>query len=629
MCGIVGILRFDGTPVEASEIGAMSGSIAHRGPDDHGLLIEPGLGMGMRRLSIVDLSPSGHQPLFNEDRSIAVVYNGEIYNHRDLRSRLQIDGHTFVGRSDTEVLVHGYEQFGIRELVARLSGMFAFALYDRPRRRLFLARDGIGIKPLYLRKVGKQLSFASELRAFTFDGGGPLSIDPGFTRTYLRLGYVPSPSSAFVGITRLAPGTFCDVDLATGEMRVEAYYRLQPRVERDSSGAAVLERLRELLNAAVRRHLMADVPTGLFLSGGLDSSALTVFANHHTLPPKTFSIGFSASDRGDETGFAAMVARSAGNENVRIDLGPGNLDDLGRIVEAIEEPLADSAVLPLWHLCEGTSKHVKVALSGEGGDEVFGGYGRYFWGLVFDRAGSVLTRHATRLSEFTHLLPSRTLGIFNVARRAAKAADSATLDEASRHLNWSDIFTGDERRALLGDAPGPDQAEERFQSLYQAARELGLDPVQRMQYVDIQTFLLDNLLMKADKLSMAHSLEVRVPFLDRTLVEFGLGLAPTYKVGLFRDKNLMRDLLRPKVGARIANRPKRGLEIPVDRWFREPTTEPLRRKLRDGPLVHELGFNAAAIDNIIARHLGGEDVGRKLFALSALEQWSQRVARRA
>jgi asparagine synthase (glutamine-hydrolysing) len=626
MCGIAGILRFDGTPVRAEEIRAMTDSIGHRGPDDQGLLVQDGVGIGMRRLSIVDLTASGHQPLFNEDRSVAVVYNGEIYNCRDLRSRLEMDGHRFVGRSDTEVLVHGYEQLGARELTTRLGGMFAFALFDRPRHRLILARDPFGIKPLYIRRTARQLSFASEMRALALDGQGGLSIDPAFTRSYLRLGYVPSPSSAFLGISRLPPGTLWEIDTRTGEVHAETYYRLRPATSDDLRPSMVIERLRELLNASVRRHLMADVPTGLFLSGGLDSSALTVFANQHALPPKTFSIGFSASDRGDETRFAAMVAQRAGNANVKIDLGPANLGDLGPIVDAIEEPIGDSAVLPLWHLCKGTAAHVKVALSGEGGDEIFGGYARYFWGLAFERAGSTLSQHADFLRGVTASLPSRTLGVFNLVRRVAKAADSAALDEASRHLSWSDIFTAEERGGLVGDDQGPDEALQRFDALYAAARELDLDPVQRMQYVDISTMLLDNLLMKADKISMAHSLEVRVPFLDRSLVEFGLGLAPSFKVGLFRDKSLMRDLLRPKLGAEIANRPKRGFEIPVDRWFREPAAEQLRASLPTGALVRDLGFDGRAIDAIISRHLGGEDVGRKLFALTSLARWAETFA---
>jgi asparagine synthase (glutamine-hydrolysing) len=622
MCGIVGILRFNDTLVRPEEIRAMTDSIRHRGPDDDGALVEGGLGLGMRRLAIVDLSACGHQPLFNENGSVAVVFNGEIYNHLDIRSRLEVDGHVFRGKSDTEVLVHGYEQLGARGLTERLSGMFAFAILDRARRRLYLARDGFGIKPLYLRRTKNQLSFSSELRALALDGEGPLSVDAGFTHTFLRVGYIPSPSSAFIGVEKLAPGTLLEIDIDTGETRTDTFYRLRPSYIEDTRPEQLIERLRELLNASVRRHLMADVATGLFLSGGLDSSALTIFANHHAAPTKTFSIGFSASDRGDETRFAAEVARLAGNENVRIDLGPANLDDLDPIIDALEEPLADSAVLPLWYLCRGTAAHVKVALSGEGGDEVLGGYARYFWGPVVDDLRPFLARHAEQVRGVTNHLPSRSLGLFNVARRATKVAESIQLHTPGRYLAWFDIFTADERRALVGE--GHDGASERYEVLFAAADDLGLDPIQRLQYVDFQTMLLDNLLMKADKISMAHSLEVRVPFLDRSLVEFGLALPPRSKIGPLRDKRLMRRLLQPRLGTRIAHRPKRGFEIPVDRWFREPATEHLRTRLRTGALVQDLGFNPRAVDALIKRHVSGEDIGRKLFALTALERWAQR-----
>ncbi|HMF44652.1 MAG TPA: asparagine synthase (glutamine-hydrolyzing) [Polyangia bacterium] len=621
MCGIAGIARFDGMPVDRAVIDAMTASIAHRGPDDHGALVEGGLGMGMRRLSIIDLSAAGHQPMFNEDRSVAVVYNGEIYNHRDLRSRLEVDGHVFSGNSDTEVLVHGYEQLGIHELATRLSGMFAFALYDRRRRRLFLVRDGFGIKPLYLRRNGAQLSFASELRALALDGQGRPSIDPSFRHTFLRVGHIPSPHTAFAGISKLAPGTILDVDLTTGETQTRPFYRLAPAGMEDTRPDRLLDRLRELLNASVRQHLIADVPTGLFLSGGLDSSALALYANQHTAPPKTFSIGFLSSDRGDETDVAAAVARRAGNENVRIDLGPANLDDLDPIVAALEDPLADSATLALWHLCRGTAAEVKVALSGEGGDEVLGGYARYFWGPVIDRFSPFLRRHADQVLNVTAHLPARSLGVFNAARRATKMADSVGLDTPARYLSWFDIFTEDERRALVGE--GADRAGDRYETLFEAARDLRLDPVQRLQYIDLQTTLVDNLLLKADKISMAHSLEVRVPFLSRSLVEFGLALPPRHKIGLRRDKTLMRRLLSPRLGRRIAYRPKRGFEIPVDRWFREPATETLRQQLRSGALVAQLGFDAPAIDALIERHLSGEDIGRKLFALAGLERWAR------
>lgn len=624
MCGIAGILRFDGRPVPAAQVEKMVGSISHRGPDDQGILADRGVGMGMRRLAIVDLSPTGHQPMFSEDGSVAVVYNGEIYNHRDIRSRVELAGHRFVGSSDTEVLVHGFEQLGPVELCRRLSGMFAFALYDRKRQRAYLARDAFGIKPLYVRRTPQQLSFASEIRALAFDGGGRPSVDPAFTQTFLRVGYVPSPHTAFSGVVKMPPGTLFDVDLATGETRVETFYRLHPAEIDDRRPEALLERLRELLNASVRRHLMADVPTGLFLSGGLDSSALTVFANHHAAPPKTFSIGFTASDRGDETTFAAAVARRAGNENVRIDLGPANLSDIGPIVDALEEPLADSAVLPLWYLCAGTSRHVKVALSGEGGDEVLGGYARYFWGPLIDDMRPVLMNQTGRMLSVTARLPSRSLGIFNIARRMTKVADSVPLQTPARYLAWFDIFTADERRGLVGE--GRDLAVERYELMFAAAEDLRLDPVQSLQYVDFQTMLLDNLLMKADKISMAHSLEVRVPFLSRDLVEFGLALPPREKIGPLRDKRLMRRLLAPELGSRIARRPKRGFEIPVDRWFREPAADSVRDQLRGGALVSALGFDRSAIAGLLDRHMGGDDIGRKLFALTALEQWARRFA---
>jgi asparagine synthase (glutamine-hydrolysing) len=622
MCGIVGIVRFDGRPVRPEEIASMMSSIRHRGPDDEGLLVEDGVGIGMRRLSIVDLSPLGHQPLFNEDGRVAVVFNGEIYNHRDVRSRLEADGHRFRGHSDTEVLVHGYEQLGAAELAGRLSGMFAFAIYDRRRRRLTIARDGFGIKPLYVRRTNRQISFASEVRALAFDGEGPPSVDASFTHTFLRIGYVPSPATAFAGVTKLQPGTVHEIDLVTGEETTRTFYRLAPAPIDDRDPEVLLEKLRELLNLSVRRHLMADVPTGLFLSGGLDSSALTVFANHHATPPKTFSIGFSSSDRGDETRFAAAVAARAGNENVRIDLGPVNLGDLDPIVDALEEPLADSAALPLWYLCRGTAQHVKVALSGEGGDEVLGGYARYFWGPVVEEMRPFLLRHAGQVLGVTTMLPSRSLGIFNVARRAAKLAESVPLETPLRYLSWFDIFSADERRALAG--VGHDGAAERYDALFATARQLGLDQVQTLQFVDFQTMLLDNLLLKADKLSMAHSLEVRVPFLSPSLVEFGLGLPRSGKIGPLRNKALMRQMLEPELGTRIARRPKRGFEIPVDRWFREPAAETIRDRLKTGPLVSGLGFSSKAIAGLIERHLGGEDVGRKLFALTALERWAER-----
>ena len=590
MCGIVGIVRWGGRPVRSEEIGDDG-----KHPATAARTITACSSKGASG-SACDVSRSSISA--PPDTSRCSTRTGPWLSSSTAKSTttaicargLQTNGHRFRGNSDTEVLVHGYEQFGARGWRLGCRGMFAFALYDRARRRLFLARDGFGIKPLYVRRTAHQLSFASEIRALPLDGQGPLSVDPTFTQTFLRIGYVPSPGYGVCRRQKVAPGTLHEIDLDTGETRVETFYRLAPAPLEDTRPDVLLERLRELLNASVRRHLMADVPTGLFLSGGLDSSALdAVRKSARQAPPKTFSIGFSSSDRGDETHYAALVAARAGNENVRIDLGPANLGDLDPIVDALEEPLADSAVLPLWYLCRGTAEHVKVALSGEGGDEVLGGYARYFWGPVVDNLRPLLLRHADEVLDITGRLPSRSLGVFNVARRAAKVAASVQLDTPARYLAWFDSSpwrSGGPWSATARTRPRTIRVAVRF-----GAHDLDLDPVQRLQYVDCQTMLLDNLLMKADKLSMAHSLEVRVPFLDAALVEFGLGL-PT------SSKN--RRVARQASDAPAASAAARGPGFPIGRnagsrsrstgGFGSPRRLRYARSSRAGALVAELGF---------------------------------------
>ena len=625
MCGIAGMIRFDGSAVDRERLQAMVTAMAHRGPDDEGIFADGGVGLGMRRLSIIDLSPAGHQPMGSEDGQVQVIFNGEIYNFLDLRSRLLALGHVFHGRSDTEVLVHGYQQFGAAGLAMRLEGMFALAILDQQERKLYLGRDHFGVKPLYLRRHPGRLSFASEIRALARDGGGLPSADPSFVGSFLRLGYVPSPHTAFRGVSKLAPGTILEVALDSGEERLHRYYELQPArldAEGDDQGA-LLERLKEALNLAVRRQLVADVPVGVFLSGGLDSSTLSALAvRHSTERLRTFSIGYARSDQEDETRYAAEVARRLHCDNVAIRLAPGALRDLGPIVESLEEPLADNAVIPLWHLCKGTGAHVKVALSGEGGDEALGGYARYFWGPIATRLSHSPSAFISAVNGIAALMPLRSRGPLNVVRRAGKLADTAHLPEAERYLSWFDVFTPAERASLL---PEPvDLARERVRQLFERAHQMGLDEVQRLQYVDFSTFLLDNLLMKSDKLSMAHSLEVRVPLLDRPLVELGLGLPVRAKISSGGGKVLLRRFVRAELPRAIARRRKVGFEIPVDRWFRAEETAELRAGLSEGAMVSALGLSREGIQAMVARHLRGEDLGRKLFALLTLELWAGR-----
>ena len=333
-------------------------------------------------------------------------------------------------------------------------------------------------------------------------------------------------------------------------------------------------------------------------------------------------MGFSTSDRGDEARFATLVAQTLGIPNAQFDLTPHALGDLDEIVASLEEPLSDSAALPLWHLCKGTAAHVKVALSGEGGDEALGGYGRYFWAAVAEQLSHPAIGWPRVLKRFADLWSTRTRGPLNLVRRAGKLAQSIELPENLRYLSWFEIFSPLEQRALCGAEASAPAA--RVEALFKRADEMKLVGIQKLQYVDIHTMLLDNLLMKADKLSMAHGLEVRVPFLDRRVVELGLALPAWAKAGLTRNKALLREVLRTDLPRAITDRPKRGFESPVDSWFRDPSTKALRERIVSGVLVTTLGLRARALRTFVDRHLAGDDLGRKLFALATLEVWAAR-----
>jgi asparagine synthase (glutamine-hydrolysing) len=500
--------------------------------------------------------------------------------------------------------------------------MFAFAVLDRRRRKLVLARDAFGVKPLYLRRGPGQLAFASEIRAFAHDGFGRPSADPALVGSYLNVGWVPSPRTAFAGVTKLDPGTVLEIDLDTGAEESRVFYRLAPEpLDAKLDSEDLLAQFRQRLNWVVRRQLISDVPVGVFLSGGLDSSAiLTVATPHLAKAPDSFSIGFQAGGHKDETDAAATIARAVDSRHTVLSLDSTTLGDLAPIQTALEEPIADSAIVPLWHLCRGTAPHVKVALSGEGGDEALGGYTRYFWGYAASALSST-RRLGGGLGPLFPRLPPRSSGLLNVARRVGKFVETVNLPEAERYLSWFQLFARDERERLAGATT--DVVTPRVQGIYDRARADGLDVVQRMQVVDISTMLLDNLMVKADKLSMAHGLEVRVPLLDRKLVEMGLALPVNAKIGVRGNKPLLRRLLAERLPRSITRGGKRGFELPVDRWFRDPGTSELRERLSSGALVRGLGFSALAVRDVVARHLAGDDLGRQMFALALLEVWAE------
>ncbi|MBC8133629.1 MAG: asparagine synthase (glutamine-hydrolyzing), partial [Deltaproteobacteria bacterium] len=506
-------------------------------------------------------------------------------------------------------------------LLSAINGMFAFAILDRRRRKLILARDAFGVKPLYLRRGPGQISFASEIRALEHDGLGRPSPDPVFVSSYLHIGWVPSPRTAFAGVTKLLPGTVLEIDLDTGVEVSRVFYRLIPEtLESGLDDETLLERFRQRLNWVVRRQLISDVPIGVFLSGGLDSSAiLTVATSHLDKAPRSFSVGFRGGRGSDETAAAGVIAKSVGSHHTIFSLDATTLEDLGPIQSALEEPIADSAIVPLWHLCRGTAEHVKVALSGEGGDEALGGYTRYFWGY----AASALSGMRGLSKGFGAIprVPPRSHGLLNIARRAGKFVETVGLPEAQRYLSWFQLFSSEDRSRLAGATV--DVVTPRVQQLNDDARAAGLDVVQAMQMVDMSTMLVDNLLVKADKLSMAHGLEVRVPLLDRKLVEFGLALPIGAKIGIRGNKPLLRRMLAERLPPSITQKGKRGFELPVDRWFRDEGTAGVRERLSTGALVRGLGFSPVPIKDLVRRHLSGDDLGRQMFALAWLEAWAE------
>jgi asparagine synthase (glutamine-hydrolysing) len=530
MCGILGIAargRLDPARLEAVEL------MSHRGPDGDGRFVSERIGLAMRRLAIIDLA-TGDQPVANEAGDVVCVLNGELYNYRELRTELLAAGHEFRGEGDVEVVPHLYEQYGER-CFERLRGMFAAAVWDGRRGRLLLARDRLGIKPLYLADTGEGLAFASELAPLLALGASD-EPDHAATEDYLALGYVLGEATGLLGVRRLLPGRVLIWE--AGRTRELSFWAPVPR-------RAPLE---QTLREAVRLHLRSDVPLGVLLSGGLDSSLIASFAAEHVEEPlRTFSVGFSDAEY-DEREHARAVAQAIGSRHEELLVETSIADDLPEIAASLEQPLADPAAIPLWYLCRAVASEVKVALAGDGGDEVFGGYSRYAWDRRAARLARLLPTEA--LARGLGRLPQGT-GRKNLPRRAVKLLRHAAKPEAERYFSWFALENG---RA------------ERFERLFAEAPPF-LSPLGRLQYVDLNSMLTDNLMLKADKLSMAHSLELRVPFLDHELVEVGLGLPDNEKVRGVRTKVAIRRLVAQRLPAGVARRPKQGFDVPLERWL--------------------------------------------------------------
>ena len=617
MCGIAGLLRFDPTArVDSSLIEAMGAAIAHRGPDDSGRHVVGNVGLAHRRLSIIDVA-GGRQPLYNENGDVVVVFNGEIYNHEELRTRLSGHGHRFATRADTEVLVHGYEERD-ESSVEDLRGMFAFALWDQRRRRLLLARDRLGIKPLYYYTGDGFLAFASEIKALLVCPEVPREVDPEALELYLSLRYVPGPRTLFRGIRKLDPGHLLICD--ERGPRVRRYWDL-PREEPgdDLDFAETARNFGAELEDTVRQHLMSEVPLGILLSGGLDSTSMLALATR--LRPerlKTYTVGYEPSSEearaANEFTYARLAAESFGAEHHEIRLSDADfLDFLPGLIWHLDEPLADPACVPLYFVSKLARSEITVVLSGEGADEILGGYPIYRRMLALERghrwAGSALGRLAPL-----------------AARRAREPRlrnflNTAGLPLERRYRGVSRGFLPEIRRHLLGRPAAVEDGvlERLFAETY--GRLDGAGPLERMLYVDTKIWLADDLLAKADKMTMANSQELRVPFLDHRIVEMAARLPARFKVRGGNGKALLRQAMTGRVPRAIIERSKKGFPVP---------TVPLLRRLnattRDLLLARNSACREQFDPRVIERLLDEHDRGharwdQEIWCLLLFELW--------
>lgn len=627
MCGITGWANLDPRtpPPDGGEdlLRSMCDRMIHRGPDSEGYLLDDGIALGMRRLAIIDLL-TGEQPTFNEDHSVAVVLNGEIYNYRELRADLENRGHTFRSASDTEILPHLYEEYG-REMVQHLNGMFAFALWDEKRRRLFVARDRFGEKPLYWGVFDRTLLFASEPKVLLAHPAVRPNLNLNALRQYLSFDYVPAPLSIYEGISKLPAAH--TLTLENGQVKVERYWRLSYKSRAPvPSIREAAEQLRQLLADSVRMRLVSDVPLGILLSGGIDSSlvaALAVQAASETV--KTFSISFQESSF-DESPYARAVAKFLGTdhheERFSASLAANLVGDIGAWMD---EPISDPSLVPTFLLSRFTRKHVTVALGGDGGDEIFAGYPMYF-GHRMARAFLSVPRVMRRglIEPIVNLLPVKTKNL-SFDYRAKRFITASHYDEVARHHVWFGSFTPDDQDTLLSD----EVKRASDGDIYRDARRIfaecdSNDLTECMQSLDTQLYLAEDILTKVDRASMAVSLEVRAPYLDPRVAEFAASLPSRYKLHGYTSKYILKRAAKGLVPPFVWRRGKKGFGVPFAQWLKAEL-RPMARDLLSAERLRRGGlFNPEYVARLQDEHERGVANHRKLlWTLLSFELWRE------
>ena len=623
MCGIVGIVRNDRCDVDQALLARMCAAIRHRGPDDDGFYLNKAVGLGMRRLSIIDVK-GGQQPIHNQDRTAWIVFNGEIYNYRELRVELEKLGHTFYTNSDTEAIIHAYDRYGA-DCPKYLRGMFAFAIWDERTQELLLARDRVGKKPLLYAQFNGQFVFGSEFNALLQHPGISRDIDPEALNRYLSFMCVPAPLTAYRAIRKLEPGH--SLRYRKGEIKIERCWEPNFSRKLDITEQEAGERTIELLRDAVKVRLMSEVPLGAFLSGGIDSSAVVaLMSEESSTPVKTFSIGFEEQDF-SELQHARRVAEHVGADHHEFIVRPDAMEVLPVLVEHYGEPYADSSAIPTYYVARETRKHVTVALNGDGGDESFAGYERYA---------------AMRLAERYHQIPAVLRDV--VLRRAIEAIPSSqtkrgrvkdvkrfiqsvSLPKVERYLRWVSVFDSEAKLDLYSENFSRQTETTSARGMLDPwfAHANGAGIVDAALLTDIMTYLPNDLLVKVDIATMANSLEARSPFLDHHVIEFAAALPEKYKLRGLTTKYLLKRVLRKLLPAENLNRRKMGFGVPIGHWFRGSLQPFLRETILSNSALKRDLFRPEAVSRLVELHTRGErDYSHQLWTLLMLELWFQR-----
>jgi asparagine synthase (glutamine-hydrolysing) len=617
MCGICGFNWADSALIER-----MKGQLVHRGPDDHGSFVAEGVSLGHRRLSIVDLSAHGRQPLMNENGTVWITFNGEIYNHLELRTRLEAKGHVFRSRSDTESAVHAYEEYGL-DFVKHLTGMFALAIWDTRQRRLVLARDRLGIKPLYYTLEGTRVRFASEIKALLVDPLVPRKVRAQGLFDFMGYEFVPAPDTLFEGIHKLMPGCLLVVD--AGGAKLSRYWTLQQQDIEVTDPRSGGRRLLEILERSCADHTMSDVPLGAFLSGGIDSSTVVSFLSQAaSTAPQTFALGYRERSF-SEFEYARQVAEHFQTQHRELLIPPVDAAAIERSVWHLDEPTTDPSNLPFMLICEEARRHVKVCLSGDGGDEILMGYDRFRASKAASALGRIPLpfRHSLYRAIIRHIADDEhKKGARNVLKRFLQGA---ILPASGEHIRWqyfmdpgevSELFASEWLRSVDTD---PFESVRRWSRL--APRERGA----REQFVELNTVLPDSVLMKVDKMSMSCGLEVRPPFLDHRVVEFCYSLPTAMKLRGFTTKWLLKDVMRTRLPPGIAARAKQGFSIPMKNWIRGELLELTRDEVFSSRLVAE-HFRKSTLERYWQEHQQRRHNHAHLFwGLLNLSLWERRL----